>query len=481
MPPARNELLQAADTEVKLERADKLVGGLGSEKTRWEELCVKLEAGLVNVVGNTIVCAGAIAYQGPFTAKFRNDLNEKWVGTVKALDIKSADLPTVGNVLADPVQTREWGIYGLPADNLSIENAIFVTRSRRWPLMIDPQSQANRWVKNMEKAQKLRIIKLTQGDFLRVLEQSIRVGVPVLLENVLEKLDPSLDPILLKQVYKSQGRLLIRLGDTDVDYSEDFKFYVTTSLANPHYAPEVCIKVTIVNFTVTVDGLEDQVREHAARRPRAQRGRSLCAAPSLAPPKPARQPPQTSPPAPPCTPPPRNPCRGPYYAPTLSRRFCCMLAAARRRRGLGEARPAGQEGGARDLDCRGTQHDPEPRRYHPATPRRVVGQHPRRRAADQHARRLKEDLEEDGGVGRRSRGHDQGDQRHVRGLPSRRHARLHPVLCRRRLWHHRPKCVRPWCLRTRRKLSGHDPFGHRTGGGPLEVMFISLPVRLCWS
>merc|ERR1712185_190474 len=144
-------------------------------------------------------------------------------------------------------------------DTLSIENAIFVTRSRRWPLMIDPQGQANRWVKNMEKAQKLRIIKLTQGDFLRVLEQSIRVGIPVLLENVLEALDPALDPILLKQTYKSQGRVLIRLGDTDVDYSEDFKFYITSTLANPHYAPEVCIKVTIVNFTVTFEGLEDQL------------------------------------------------------------------------------------------------------------------------------------------------------------------------------------------------------------------------------
>ena len=140
-----------------------------------------------------------------------------------------------------------------------IENAIFVTRSRRWPLMIDPQTQANRWIKNLQKANKLKIIKLTQGDFLRVLEQSIRVGIPVLLENVQEALDPSLDPVLLKQVYKSQGRTLLRLGDTDVDYDENFRFYITSPLGNPHYAPEVCIKVTIVNFTVTFEGLEDQL------------------------------------------------------------------------------------------------------------------------------------------------------------------------------------------------------------------------------
>ena len=99
-----------------------------------------------------------------------------------------------------------------------------------------------------------------------MLEQSIRVGIPVLLENVLEKLDPSLDPILLKQTFKQQGRVLIRLGDTDVDYSEDFKFYITSTLPNPHYPPEVCIKVTIVNFTVTFEGLEDQLLADVAMR-----------------------------------------------------------------------------------------------------------------------------------------------------------------------------------------------------------------------
>ena len=53
--------------------------------------------------------------------------------------------------------------------------------------------------------------------------------------------------------------MLIRLGDTDVDYNADFKFFMTTKLANPHYPPEISVKVTIVNFTVTLKGLEDQL------------------------------------------------------------------------------------------------------------------------------------------------------------------------------------------------------------------------------
>lgn len=66
--------------------------------------------------------------------------------------------------------------------------------------MIDPQSQANKWVKSMEEASDLRIIKLTDGDFMRTLESAVQFGLPVLLENVGEELDPALEPLLLKQV-----------------------------------------------------------------------------------------------------------------------------------------------------------------------------------------------------------------------------------------------------------------------------------------
>ena len=41
------------------------------------------------------------------------------------------------------------------------------------------------------------------------------------------------------------GTLSIRLGDTTVEYSEQFRFYITTKLRNPHYAPDICTKVRI--------------------------------------------------------------------------------------------------------------------------------------------------------------------------------------------------------------------------------------------
>lgn len=79
--------------------------------------------------------------------------------------------------------------------------------------------------------------------------------MPVLCEDIGE----FLEPVLLKQTFMSGGRLLIRLGDSDIDYDRNFRFYMTSKMANPHYLPEVCIKVTIINFTVTLSGLEDQL------------------------------------------------------------------------------------------------------------------------------------------------------------------------------------------------------------------------------
>lgn len=105
----------------------------------------------------------------------------------------------------------------------------------------------------------LAIIRLTQPDYLRTLENMIQFGNPVLLENVGEELDPTLEPILGKQTYKSGTSLYIKLGDQTVEYSPTFKFYITTKFRNPHYLPEISTKVTLINFMITPEGLEDQL------------------------------------------------------------------------------------------------------------------------------------------------------------------------------------------------------------------------------
>jgi dynein heavy chain, axonemal len=156
--------------------------------------------------------------------------------------------------LSDPVSIRGWLASGLPNDSFSIENGVMATCARRWPLAIDPQGQANAWIKKKEKAANIQVIKATAGggaDLARALENAVPFGLPVLLEDVREDLDPSLEPLLLKQVFKQGGVPCIRLGDATVEYSQDFKFYMTTKLRNPHYLPEVAVKVINCSFRMS--------------------------------------------------------------------------------------------------------------------------------------------------------------------------------------------------------------------------------------
>nr|XP_036867942.1 dynein heavy chain 6, axonemal [Manis javanica] len=252
-------------TKARLVHAGKLTVALEDEQVRWEESIQKFNEEISNIIGNVFIAAACVAYHGAFTAQYRQSLIACWILDCQSLEIPINPSFSLINILGDPYEIRQWNTDGLPRDLISTENGILVTQGRRWPLMIDPQDQANRWIRNKESRSGLKIIKLTDSNFLRTLENSIRLGLPVLLEELRETLDPALEPILLKQTFVSGGRLLIRLGDSDIDYDKSFRFYMTTKLPNPHYLPEVCIKVTIINFTVTKSGLEDQLLSDVVR------------------------------------------------------------------------------------------------------------------------------------------------------------------------------------------------------------------------
>lgn len=93
---------------------------------------------------------------------------------------------------------RDWINYGLPSDSVSCENSIITTRGNRYPLLIDPQMQAIRWVKNMEKRNQLKVLKFKDKNFQLDMKQCLTSGFPCLIEDTNEVIDALIDPILNK-------------------------------------------------------------------------------------------------------------------------------------------------------------------------------------------------------------------------------------------------------------------------------------------
>ncbi|XP_011298266.1 dynein heavy chain 7, axonemal-like [Fopius arisanus] len=250
---------EVQECEQKLRRAEELIGGLGGEYNRWSETAKILGKLYFKLTGDILIGSGIVAYLGVFTMQYRQSQVENWVRLCTELNVYCTQDFLLSQVLGDPVSIRSWNIFGLPTDLFSVDNGIIVFKSRRWPLMIDPQGQANKWVKNMEKDTGIHVIRLNQSDYTRVLENAIQFGQPVLMENVGEELDAVLEPLLLKQTFKTAGSLCIKLGDSVVEWNDKFRFYITTKLRNPHYLPEIAVKVTLLNFMITPVGLEDQL------------------------------------------------------------------------------------------------------------------------------------------------------------------------------------------------------------------------------
>ncbi|XP_044735429.1 dynein axonemal heavy chain 1-like [Chrysoperla carnea] len=253
----------------RMDRAVRLINGLAGEKVRWIQTIKELEEAIYNITGDILLSSGAVAYITPFTDVYRRKLLNLWLEAITINKVPHTANCTPVKVLGEPVQIRLWQLDGLPKDNLSTENAVLISESKRWPLFIDPQSQANKWIRNMGKPLALYVVKLTDRTFIRTLESAIRFGRPILIENVYDELDPALDPILTRSVFRLAGQDVIKLGEVVIPWNDDFRLYITTKLPNPHYLPEVSIKVLLVNFTLVKSGLQDQLLAQVVAEERA--------------------------------------------------------------------------------------------------------------------------------------------------------------------------------------------------------------------
>jgi dynein heavy chain len=243
----------------RLIRAEKLKHSLKDEKVRWTDTVALLKKQVKSLVGDVFLSAAVISYLGPFSGQYRDELKKMW--RTRALD---REIPGAGEdwdfvkAAGDPVKLRDWRIGGLPSDDFSAESGIIATKGERWPLMIDPQNQAGNWVKNYE-GRKLQVVSVNSLRLMNTVEKAVSAGAPLLIEDFGETVEPVLDNILYKRFYMSGGSKVILVGDKVCEYGEGFRMYMTTNLSNPKYLPDVFIRTTVLNFTVTGQGLEEQL------------------------------------------------------------------------------------------------------------------------------------------------------------------------------------------------------------------------------
>ncbi|KAI5103364.1 dynein beta chain, ciliary, partial [Silurus meridionalis] len=250
---------EADATNKTISLANRLVGGLSSEKIRWSELVAQLNSQEKTLCGDVMLISAFVSYVGYFTKKYRSDLMDKyWLPYLK--ELKDPIPITEGldslTLLTDDAAIAAWSNQGLPSDRMSVENATILCNTERWPLIVDAQLRGIKWIKT-KYGDDLKIIRLGQRGYLDSIENAVSCGDVLLLENISENIEPVLDPLLGRNTIK-KGKYIC-IGDKEVEYHPNFRLILHTKHFNPHYKPETQAQCTLINFLVTRDGLEDQL------------------------------------------------------------------------------------------------------------------------------------------------------------------------------------------------------------------------------
>ncbi|XP_028159307.1 dynein heavy chain, cytoplasmic isoform X3 [Ostrinia furnacalis] len=245
------------NVQAKVDRSIALLKSLVIERERWESSSETFRSQMSTIVGDVLLSAAFIAYGGYFDQHYRQSLFSTWTAHLAAANIKyRADIART-EYLSNPDERLRWQANALPTDELCVENAIMLRRFNRYPLIIDPSGQATEFIMREFKDRKITKTSFLDDSFRKNLESALRFGNPLLVQDV-ENYDPILNPVLNRELRRTGGRVLITLGDQDIDLSPSFVIFLSTRDPTVEFPPDMCSRVTFVNFTVTRSSLQSQ-------------------------------------------------------------------------------------------------------------------------------------------------------------------------------------------------------------------------------
>lgn len=241
----------------KVDRSIALLKSLVIERERWETTSETFRSQMSTIIGDVLLSSAFLAYAGYFDQHYRQNLFTTWCQHLQHANIQFRPDIARTEYLSNPDERLRWQANALPTDDLCTENAIMLKRFNRYPLIIDPSGQATEFIMNEFKDRKITKTSFLDDSFRKNLESALRFGNPLLVQDV-ENYDPVLNPVLNRELRRTGGRVLITLGDQDIDLSPSFVIFLSTRDPTVEFPPDICSRVTFVNFTVTRSSLQSQ-------------------------------------------------------------------------------------------------------------------------------------------------------------------------------------------------------------------------------
>ena len=261
---------QISESQKKLSRAQKLTSKLGGEKKRWADSAVELSEKLPYVFGDVLLSSLYIAFLGPFIVPFRQDFVKNVIfKLLEEKKIKFSHISEINKLIGDPFDISNWVINGLPPDSGSLDSGIILFEATKPCLLIDPQKQAIKFFQKLYKSEftfykkiEINVKKILKPNEKRetLMENCISNGKALIFDYISYDIPPDAELLLNSEIVKHGEDLYLKLNENyEVKYSPSFKYYLVSYLASPVFNPDLYGRISIINFTVNKEGLNEQL------------------------------------------------------------------------------------------------------------------------------------------------------------------------------------------------------------------------------
>eukprot|EP01028_Stygiella_incarcerata_P008770 TRINITY_DN39309_c0_g2_i1.p1 TRINITY_DN39309_c0_g2~~TRINITY_DN39309_c0_g2_i1.p1 ORF type:complete len:4682 (+),score=1220.36 TRINITY_DN39309_c0_g2_i1:150-14195(+) len=274
----------------KMQRSESLLQSLSQERVRWQTQSEGFQKEMGTIVGDCLLSSAFLTYMGFFDEFYRHSiLIPRWYEVLERRSLFSNTGLSLVEYLSTPSERMTWHTDSLANDELCVENAIILERFNQFPLVIDPDGQALRFIVHRRERilnggrreggsqSRGRVVKTSFLDpnFMNILKDAVKFGTTLVVEDV-ENIDPVLNPLLNREVQHTGGRVLVNVGEHEVDLSPSFRIYMITRDAGFSFPPDLSSRVTFANFTVTPSSLVAQCLHHVlnSERPDIEERRS---------------------------------------------------------------------------------------------------------------------------------------------------------------------------------------------------------------
>ena len=247
---------------VKVNRSKTLLSQLQGEEERWKASTSEFAQDTKTLLGDSVICAAFLSYAGICSWGERGELVSTWKGILEDSEITFQDHLSIAQYLNKQSEIK---------DQLCMENDAILDNFNRFPLIVDPTGEH---VATLCSSKDIKRTSFLDQSFLKQLESAMRFGTKLLVQDV-EYFDPIMNSVLNKEIQRSGGRTLVRLGKQDIDLSPAFVLYLSTDNPDAHFPPDLASRVTLVSFTETSSSLYNRslVSLMSAREPELEQKR----------------------------------------------------------------------------------------------------------------------------------------------------------------------------------------------------------------